>query len=76
LLKVVVEDVEYVTVASQCTFSHRQMKCSDYLSLLSRADSHGFFDLCKRFSGDVLKSVFCSVFSTILLLLGASALSM
>ncbi len=76
LLKVVVEDVEYVTVASQCTSSHRQMKCREYLSLLSRADSHGFFDLCNRFSGDVLKSVFCSVFSTILLLLGASALSM
>jgi hypothetical protein len=37
---------------------------------------HGFFDLYNRFSGDVLKSVFCSVFSTILLLLGASALSM
>jgi hypothetical protein len=52
------------------------MKCSEYLSLLSRADSHGFFDLYNRFSGDVLKSVFCSVFSTILLLLGASALSM
>ncbi len=62
--------------SSQCTFSHRQMKCSEYLSLLSRADSHGFFYLCNRFSGDVLKSVLCSVFSTILLLLGASALSM